>query len=209
MENKITILIVDDHYMLREGLASVLSATPEFELLGCAANGEEAVQMCWELEPNVVLMDLLMPETDGIMAIRKIHEAQPAVHIIALTSFAEPKLVHSAMAAGATGYLMKNISADSLTESIRIANKGIATFSPEIAPVLLQNSSEDVMSDLTSREQDVLGLMLEGFSNAEIAFRLSISKNTVKNHVSNILYKLKVRSRTEAVRLALQHRYNL
>lgn len=209
MTEEITILIVDDHYMLREGLASVLAVTAEFKLLGCAANGEEAVQKCLELEPNVVLMDLLMPETDGIMAIRQIHEAQPEINIVALTSFAEPKLIHAAMSAGATGYLMKNISADALTESIRVANKGIATFSNEIAPVLLQTSSDTVLSDLTSREQDVLEFMLEGFSNAEIAFRLSISKNTVKNHVSNILSKLKVRSRTEAVRLALQHRFNI
>lgn len=204
MSSVIRVLIVDDHDMLREGLASFLRAKPDLELIGEASTGAEAIALAGELQPDVLLIDLLMPETDGVTAIRDIHTNYPDIRIIALSSFSEARLVKSAIEAGAHSYLLKNVSADTLAESIRIANVGIAALSPEIAPTVMSTSTEDTDMNLTNREWDVLHLMIEGFSNAEIAYRLSISKFTVKNHVSNILSKLNVSSRTEAVRVALQ-----
>lgn len=204
MSSVIRVLIVDDHDMLREGLASFLRAKPDLELIGEASTGAEAVELATQLQPDVILMDLLMPDKDGVTAIKEIHANFPDIRIIALSSFSETRLVKSAIEAGARSYLLKNVSADTLAESIRIAHAGIAAFSPEIAPGVLSPPSDESDMNLTAREWDVLNLMIEGFSNAEIAYRLSISKFTVKNHVSNILSKLNVSSRTEAVRVALQ-----
>lgn len=203
MGEQIRVLICDDHDMLREGLAAFLRASSDLKLVGEASTGVEAIKVCNEHAPDVILMDLLMPEMDGVSAIKQIKQSHPNIKIIALSSFAEGKLVRSAIQAGATSYLLKNVSAATLSESIRVAYSGVSTFSPEITSSVL-TPPKGSNSDLTNREIEVLALIVEGYSNAEIAFQLNISKFTVKNHVSNILGKLGVNSRTEAVRVALQ-----
>ncbi|MEM7798201.1 MAG: response regulator transcription factor, partial [Chloroflexota bacterium] len=203
MSKKIRVLICDDHDMLREGLAVFLRASKDLELVGEASSAVDAIKMCEELSPDVILMDLLMPELDGVAAIKEIQQRDPNSRVIALSSFSDNKLVRAAVEAGATSYLLKNVSAETLAESIRIAYSGVATFSPEITHNLL-SSQGNIDIQLTTRETEVLSLMVEGYSNAEIAFQLNISKFTVKNHVSSILSKLNVSSRTEAVRVAIQ-----
>lgn len=203
----IRVMIVDDHDVLRNGLAVFLSTCSDIELVGEAATGHEAVQQCETLQPDVVLMDLIMPEMDGVTAIRLIKQRYPQVHVVALTSFDDGDLVQSALQAGALSYLLKNISADELIMAIRSAYGGKVTLSPEIAQVLISTVSRTPRTDyeLTGREQEVLALMAKGLSNHEIAQRLSITHFTVKKHVSNILAKLDVSSRTEAVAFAIQH----
>jgi NarL family two-component system response regulator LiaR len=205
MTKPIRVLIVDDHDMLRKGIASFLYSMPDLELVGEASSGSEAIELCAELNPDVVLMDLVMPEMDGVTAIQHIHSRQPDIHLIALSSFAEHDLVKSALKAGAAGYILKNVPAEKLAEAIRMANSGIAPLSPEITSNLFAPSESSTQFKLTPREQEVLALVVEGFSNAEIAYRLGISQFTVKNHVSNILTKLGVASRTDAVRVAIQN----
>jgi len=198
----IRVLIVDDHDMLREGLSTFLRAFPDMRLVGEAANGVEAVQRCRELAPDVVLMDLLMPEMDGVAAIRAINAAPPRPAIIALSSFGEEQLVRAALEAGARSYLLKNVSAESLAEAIRLARAGIGSLSPEASAWLA--GRPEPAADLTPREREILRLLIDGDTNAEIALRLGLSLYTVKNHVRNLLGKLGVSSRTEAVSLALQ-----
>lgn len=210
MSNKspVRILLVDDHAVVRSGLGAVLMSFDDMKLAGEASNGEEAVRLCRALKPDVVLMDLMMPVMDGVTAIRSIHESQPDIRIIALTSFGEKDLVEGALKAGATGYLLKTVSATELIEAIKGAVIGKATLSPEAAQVLVQGlrQPESETYDLTEREKEILALMAEGLSNQEIAARLVVSQSTVKFHVSNILSKLGVTSRTEAVALALKHK---
>lgn len=205
---KIRVLIVDDHDMLREGLTSFLKAYPEFELVGEASSGKEAIDLCLRLEPDVVLMDLLMPEMDGITAIRHIHRAQPTIRLIALSSFGEEELIKGALEAGATSYLLKNVSAQELADAIRSTYLGLQTFSPEVASSLLRvmqtPNKETLLEPLTSRERQILELMVAGLNNHAIAEKLNISKFTVKNHISNILGKLGVKNRLEAVRIAIE-----
>lgn len=209
---QIKVLIVDDHDMLREGLAVFIEAHSDLELVGEATTGAEAIRQCEILKPDIVLMDLIMPEMDGITAIQTIHKQMPEIKIIALTSFGEDDLVRSALRAGASGYLLKNVSADKLAEAIRSTQVGFLTLAPEIAHNLLSSTSSNTSSpsekghNLTQRELETLTLMIKGFSNAEISQQLNISKYTVKNHVSSILEKLEVNSRTEAVSLSLQKR---
>ncbi len=198
----IRVLIVDDHDMLREGLSTFLRAFPDMRLVGEAANGAEAVQRCRELAPDVVLMDLIMPEMDGVAAIRAINAAPPRPAIIALSSFGEEQLVRAALEAGARSYLLKNVSAESLAEAIRLARAGISSLSPEASGALA--GRPEPTPELTPREREILRLLIDGDTNAEIAARLGLSLYTVKNHVRNLLGKLGVSSRTEAVSLALQ-----
>jgi NarL family two-component system response regulator LiaR len=207
--NPIRVLIVDDHDMLREGLATFLRAFRDLKLVGEASSGVEAVHLCQELHPDVVLMDLVMPELDGVSAIQKIHREHPGIKIIALSSFSEDELVRSALRAGATSYLLKNITADRLAEAIRAAQFSLPTLSPEVANSLVEvsppvQSPVAGLDALTHREQEVLQLMTAGLTNAEIGQRLKISQYTIKSHVSNILSKLGVASRTEAVAQALK-----
>jgi NarL family two-component system response regulator LiaR len=203
----IKVLVVDDHDMLREGLTSFLRAFPDLKMVGEAASGSEAIRLCRELKPDVMLIDLIMPEMDGVTAIQIIHQEIPEIHIIALSSFSDDNLVKSALRAGATGYLLKNVSADRLAEAIHATNAGLPILSPEVAQIILQNHdlpNIPIGNKLSHREKEVLNLMITGLSNAEIGQYLNISTFTVKNHVSNILVKMSVSSRTEAVSRALQ-----
>jgi len=205
--SSIRVLIVDDHTMVRRGLATFLTVFDDLELAGEAANGQAAVQMCAQLKPDVVLMDMVMPDMDGATATRLIRKQSPLVQVLALTSFKEEILVQSALQAGAIGYLLKDVSADELAQAIRAAHAGRATLSPEAAQALVHAASQPPRPgfDLTGRERVVLALMVEGLNNTQIAARLTVSPSTVKSHVSNILSKLGVASRTEAVTLALRN----
>jgi NarL family two-component system response regulator LiaR len=202
----IRVLLVDDHAVVRSGLGAFLLAFDDLELVGEAGSGEEAVWLCERVRPDVVLMDLVMPGMDGAQATRAIRERCPAIQVIALTSFKEQDLVEGAMEAGAIGYLLKNVSADELARAIREAHAGRPTLAPEAAQVLIQARREPpkVGFDLTEREREVLVLLVEGLNNLEVADRLVVSRSTVKYHVSNILSKLGVSSRTEAVAIAMR-----
>ena len=204
-EIRIKVMLVDDHAVVRSGLSAFLAVVPDLELVGEAENGDEAVRRCGLLNPDVILMDLMMPGTDGVTATRLIHEKYPAVHVIALTSFPEDDLVQKALQAGATGYLMKNVSARELADAIRAAHKGKMTLSPEAAQALAHAAAnKNDGAELTDREREVLKLMVEGLNNQEIADRLVVSLSTVKYHISNILSKLQVDNRVAAVTLAIQ-----
>jgi NarL family two-component system response regulator LiaR len=204
---RIRVVIVDDHEMVRSGLAIFLRVMRDLELVGEAASGEEAVQVCEEVNPDVVLMDMVMPGLDGASATRAVRERCPATRVIALTSFPEEDLVQRALEAGAMGYLLKNVKADELATAIRAARAGKPTLSPEAAQALIQRAARPAPpgQDLSAREREVLALMRQGLSNRAIAERLIISLSTVDFHVSNILGKLGVASRTEAVALAVEH----
>jgi NarL family two-component system response regulator LiaR len=202
----IRVLLVDDHAVVRSGLSAFLLAFDDLELVGEASSGEEAVQLCDRLQPDVVLMDLVMTGMDGAQATHAIREKCPAIQVIALTSFKEKELVEGAMEAGAIGYLLKNVSADELSRAIREAHAGRPTLAPEAAQALIQGRREPpkIGFDLTQREREVLALLVEGLNNPEIAERLVVSRSTIKFHVSSILSKLGVASRTEAVALAVK-----
>jgi len=207
-ENKqIRVLLVDDHFVVRSGLGAVLTSTEDLILVGEAGNGEEAVKMCERLQPEVVLMDLMMPVMDGVTATRIIREKWLNINVIALTSFKEKDLVEGALKAGAISYLLKTVSAEELISAIRSAVQGQSKLSPEATQVLVQKIKEPdaINYDLTEREKEILALMVEGLPNLEIGNRLVVSQSTVKFHVSNVLSKLGVNSRTEAVSLALKH----
>jgi NarL family two-component system response regulator LiaR len=204
----IRVVIVDDHDMVRRGLAAFLKAKPDLELVGQASNGKEALLVCEQAQPDVILMDLVMPEMSGAEATQAIRERCPEVQVIALTSFEEKELVQEALQAGAISYLLKNVSAHDLAEAIRAAYAGRPTLAPEAAQALIQTASEGptIGHDLTPREREVLALMVEGLTNPGIAERLTVSRSTAKAHVSNILSKLGASNRAEAISLALQHK---
>ncbi len=202
----IRVMLVDDHTMVRRGLAAFIKVFDDLQLAGEAESGAAAIQLCAEALPDVVLMDMVMPDMDGAATTRLIRQQFPQVQVIALTSFKEGDLVKNALEAGAMGYLLKDVSADELAGAIRAAHAGRATLSPEAAQALVETANQppEPGLDLTEREREVLTLMVEGLNNTQIAGRLTVSSSTIKSHVSNILSKLGVTSRTEAVTLALR-----
>jgi NarL family two-component system response regulator LiaR len=203
----IRVLVVDDHAILRGGLAAFLRAFNGMELVGEAANGEEAVRLARELSPDVVLMDLKMPVMDGVEATRLIRACCPATQVVALTSIIEDELVPRALQAGAIGYLLKNVSHQELAAALRRAADGQSVLSPEATQALVKAAARvsPVVEVLTPREMQVLALMVEGITNLQIGQQLGITESTTKSHVSTIIAKLGVASRTEAVAMALRH----
>ena len=204
----IRVVIVDDHLMVRRGLATFLKVYKDFKLVGEADTGEAAIQLCEKLQPDVVLMDMVLHNMDGAAATRLIRKQYPSTQVIALTSFKDDILVKSALQAGAISYLLKGVSANELAQAIRAAHVGRPTISAEATEALIHAASQDdvPVTDLTEREHEVLILMVEGLNNTQIAGRLTVSPSTIKSHVSSILAKLGVTSRTEAVTLALRHK---
>ena len=200
-------MIVDDQPVVRSGLSAFLLAFDDLEYVGEAAGGAQAVERCLQYQPDVILMDLVMPDVDGAEATRRIKESCPRVQVIALTSYREDDLVQGALRAGALSYLLKNVSADELADAIRAAFAGRPTLAPEAAEVLIKATTTAAgpkQEGLTSRELEILQMMVSGESNPEIAERLVVSRSTIKFHVSNILMKLGATTRTEAVAIALQ-----
>lgn len=203
----IRVMLVDDHTMVRRGLATFLKVYDDLQLAGEAENGEAAIQLCAEVMPDVILMDMSMPVMDGATATHAIRQQFPQIQVIALTSFKEGKVIQKALEAGAIGYLLKDVSADDLARAIRAAYVGRVTLSPEAAQALVETANLPPVPglDLTEREREVLTLMIEGLNNTQIAGRLTVSPSTIKSHVSHVLSKLGVTSRTEAVTLALRN----
>jgi NarL family two-component system response regulator LiaR len=209
MSEKIRVLIADDHAVVREGLRALIEAEEGMTLVGEATDGVEAVQESCALEPDVILLDLVMPRKGGIEAIREIKKHDPRARILVITSFAEDDKVFPAIKAGAQGYLLKDSSPRELLQAIRDIDKGQPSMHPTIARKLMreiQRPSELPLTDepLTEREAEVLGLVARGFTNQEIADRLFVSERTVRTHVSNILSKLHLANRTQAALYALR-----
>ncbi|MCI0349567.1 MAG: response regulator transcription factor, partial [Acidobacteriales bacterium] len=192
MDERIRVLIVDDHTMVHIGLSTMLEAFEEFELVGLASNGEEALRLSQSLKPDVILMDIVMPGMSGIEATNAIIGKHPQIRVIALTSFEEADHVQAALDAGASGYLLKNVSATELAEAIKAARAGRVTLAPEAAQAMIEAARRPSAADyqLTERELEVLHYMAKGLSNGQIALQLVVSPFTVKSHVSNILSKL-------------------
>lgn len=204
---RIRVMIVDDHEIVRSGLASFLRVVADLELVGEAASGEDAVRLCKRVEPDVVLMDMVMPGMDGVVTTRTLRESCPSARVIALTSFPEEDLIQRALEAGATGYLLKNVGVAELASAIRAAHADKPVLAPEAAQALIQRARRPSPPghDLSPRELQVLQLLTGGLSNRTIAERLTVSPSTVDFHVSNILGKLGAATRTEAVAIAVQH----
>jgi two-component system, NarL family, response regulator LiaR len=201
----IRLLIADDHSVVRQGLRMFLSLDPELDVVGEAKNGAEAVDLARSLQPDVVLMDLLMPVMDGITAIQTIRQEMPNVEVVALTSVLEDASIVGAVRAGAIGYLLKDTEADELCHAIKAAAAGQVQLSPQAATRLMREvRAPESPEKLTEREVEVLRLIAQGYSNKEIAQELVIGEKTVKTHVSNILSKLNLLSRTQAALYAVR-----
>ncbi len=210
IELPIRVLIVDDQAVVRSGLAAFLSIYDSLVLVGQANDGAKAVNLCAQLRPDVVLMDLMMPHMNGVEATLAIRKHYPHIQVIALTSFYDDDLIKQVLEAGAIGYLLKNIFADELAEAIYAANAGRPTLALEATQLLIrqtrQNQFPQPGADLTPREREVLGLIVEGLNNSVIAERLIVSRSTVKFHVSNVLTKLQVSCRMQAITYAIKHK---
>jgi len=209
MKKTIRLLITDDHSIVRKGIKALLATEKDMEVIGEAENGAEAVAKAAALKPDVVLMDLVMPEMDGIEATRRITSEQPGTRILVLTSFAADDKVFPAVKAGALGYLLKDSTPDQLLEAIRQVYRGEPSLEPSIARKVLQELShpaqgKQTAEPLTERELDVLRLIAQGMSNREIASKIFVAEWTVRSHVSNILGKLHLASRTQAALYALK-----
>ena len=208
-EDLIRVIIADDHLVVRHGLRGFLETYADIQVVAGADNGVQAVALAREHVPDVILMDLLMPEMSGIEAIEQIMVFSPAIHIIVLTSYTEDEHLFPAMRAGAQGYLLKDVEPEDLVNAIRAAVRGQATLHPRVAARLvrgMEHPDDDSLDDLTERELDVLRLVAQGKSNKEIAETLVIAEGTVKSHVSNILSKLHLAHRTQAALYALKRR---
>ncbi len=210
MAETISVLLVDDHAVVRQGLRTFLELQSDMEIVGEAADGEEAVATVEQLVPDIVLMDLMMPKMDGIEAIRRIRQVSPTTRVIALTSFVDDSKVFGSVKAGAAGYLLKDVQPQDLADAIRTVHGGEALLHPAIAAKLLQGFSEPAepqpFENLTAREMDVLRLVAQAKSNREIAAEFVLSEKTVKTHVSNILQKLHLADRTQAAVYAIRQR---
>jgi DNA-binding NarL/FixJ family response regulator len=201
----IRVMLAEDHNLVRAGLADLLSNVPDFEVVGAAADGAEAVTLAAQLRPEVVLMDLLMPEVDGIEATRRIVRTDPNVQVVVLTSFSDRARIIEALDAGAVGFLLKDAEPQELFDGIRAAARGESPLAPKAAREVLRARSEDRSPGLTERELDVLGLVRAGLSNKLIARRLEISEKTVKAHLTSIFQRIGVTDRTQAALWAERH----
>jgi len=205
----IRVMLVDDHLMVRDGLQVFLSVHDDIDIVAEAVDGEQAVALCAEHRPDVVLMDMMMPVMDGPTATKKIRTLCPDTQVIALTTFTDSDLVQRAIQAGAIGYLLKDVHADNLAQAIRDAHNGRSTLDAMAAQALVQNTQTPTIDllgqDLTPREKETLALIADGKTNKEIALELFLSQATVRLHVSNVLAKLNVGNRTEAAVVALKH----
>jgi DNA-binding NarL/FixJ family response regulator len=212
--NSITILLVDDQPLFREGLRTLLSVRPDFKVVGEAGNGEEAIKLCRSLRPAVVLMDLQMPVLDGVTATRRLRQELPDCRVIVLTTFDDDEMVFDGLRAGALGYLLKDAPSEKLAEAIRLAAHGESFLQPSVAAKVVaefarvtnrpRSQSQSLVEPLSDREQEILVLITTGASNREIASKLFLAEGTVKNHVTNVLAKLGVRDRTQAVLKAIE-----
>jgi len=204
----IKVLIVDDHSLVRKGIKTILSIYDDIEVIGEAENGKEALEICGKCLPDVVLMDLIMPEINGIETTKKILESWPTIKVVTLTSFVDRKLIEDSLKAGAIGYVLKNISGENLVATIRDAEKGKSTLSSEASDFLISNIKKPAVVEyqLTNQEKNILGCLVEGLSNKNIAQKLVLSLSTVKFHVSNILNKLGASSRAEAISIAIKNK---
>jgi NarL family two-component system response regulator LiaR len=204
----ISVVVVDDHDLLREGVTGCLAANPDIVVVGEAASGEAAVAMAATHEPDVVVIDLVMPGLGGLGAIGQMRTAHPSMAILALSSFYERERVQEVLDAGADGYLVKSVDAESLAHAVRSVARGQGAFSPEVTRALASASepADRGIATLTARERDVAELVAEGRTNAEIAAELGLSVFTVKNHVSSVLTKLHAQTRTEAAAMILSNR---
>ena len=212
----IRVLLVDDHAMVRRGMRDFLDLHDDIEVVGEAVDGSEAIALAAELHPDIIVMDLMLPNIDGIEATARIKAADPSIEIIALTSFIEERRVVAALEAGATGFLLKDAEADELAAAIRSAASGEVPLDPAVAGIVARRmreggrgpgrgSEEQRIDDLTARERDVLARVARGLPNRAIAAELGITERTARTHVSNILAKLGLASRTQAALLAVQH----
>jgi NarL family two-component system response regulator LiaR len=205
--NPIRVITVDDHAILRGGLKFLLLAFDDIELVGEARSGLEAVRLCDELQPDVILMDMMMPDMDGVATTRAIKEHSPDIQVLVLSSFSDHASVQQVMQAGAVGYLLKDVPMDELADGIRAAAAGKTVLAPEAAEALVRAAGPQAPQlgyDLTARQLEILALLVGGLTNNEIAERLVLSPYTVRNHVSEILSKLDTSTRTEAAALAMR-----
>ncbi len=205
MAESIRVLLVDDHEVVRRGLRNFLELQPGIAVVGEAGDGRGIAELVNDTAAEVVLMDILMPEVDGILAIRELQRRSPSTRVLVLSSFVDDAQVFAAVQAGASGYLLKDVSPDDLAAAIRQVHAGGSVLHPDAAARLVERT-QDPGASITGRERDVLKLLTEGLANKEIARRLQISEKTVKTHVSNLLQKLGVQDRTQAALLAVRQR---
>ena len=204
--SRIRVLIVDDHAVVRSGLEQLLATANDIELVGTASNGHEAIERVAELSPDVVLMDLSMPELDGVEATRRISESYPASHVLVLTSFSDQTRILDALSAGADGYLLKHADPDDIADAIRAVYGGGSPLDPKAARVLLESRRvRQTEPQLTDRERQVLKLVRDGLANKQIARRLDIAERTVKAHLTSVFQRLGVTDRTQAALWASEH----